>query len=406
MADRPLAGIRVIGTEQYMAGPYCTMLLADSGADVIKIERPDGGDPRRSMPPFAERDGVRKAVGFTAYNRNKRSLALDLRHSTGQAILAELIKTSDVLVDNLRPGALDRLGFGYDEVVGLNPRLIYAVISGFGRLAEHVGPYSDRPAFDIVAEAMGGIMHLVGFDDRPPSWTIYGMADVYSGLTTAYGIMLALHQRQHSGEGQMVDSAMFDNMLSLNERAISLFGATGESPHRGRPKAAYPRGAYETSDGWVALNVPDERIWTRLAEAIGRPDLVSDPRTSSGPARSANRHVVDDAMNAWLAVQSRDDAVSTLNECGVPVGPVNTAADIFADPHVEARGVIMQVDDPEVGRQRVARTSPMLSMHPELPAVAAPKLGGHTREILEDLLGYSSSEVDDLASQGVVRVAD
>lgn len=297
MTDRPLEGFRVVGTEQYMAGPYCTMMLADAGAEVIKIERPGVGDPRRSMPPFVEQGDVRKAVGFMGYNRNKRSVALDLRSEKGQEIFRRLLERSDALVDNLRPGALDRLGFGYEDVAVMNPRLVYAVISGFGRLADMQGPYADRPAFDIVAEAMGGIMHLVGFDDRPPSWTIYGLADVYSGLTTAYGVVTALLMRERTGVGQMVDSAMFDNMLSLNERAVAMFGATGESPHRGRPKAAYPRGAYEASDGWIALNVPDERIWSRLAEIIDRPELAEDERTSSGPARSANRQFVDDAIS-------------------------------------------------------------------------------------------------------------
>ena len=403
---RPLEGFRVIGTEQYMAGPYCTMMLADAGAEVIKIERPGVGDPRRAMPPFVGADSARKAVGFMGYNRNKRSVALDLRSEKGQAVFRRLLERSDALVDNLRPGALDRLGFGYEDVAVMNPRLVYAVISGFGRLADRQGPYADRPAFDIVTEAMGGIMHQVGFEDRPPSWTIYGMADVYSGLTTAYGVVTALLMRERTGVGQMVDSAMFDNMLSLNERAIAMFGATGESPHRGRPNAAYPRGAYEASDGWIALNVPDERIWERLAKIIGRPELTDDMRTSSGPARCANRQFVDDAISGWLAARTRDEAVTELNEGGVPVGPVNTAEDIFADPHVQARGMIMDVEDPDVGTQRFARTSPVLSAAPDLPATTAPRLGEHTREVLEGICGYSSAEVDDLASEGVVELAE
>ncbi|MDH3715441.1 MAG: CoA transferase, partial [Gammaproteobacteria bacterium] len=220
--QRPLSGVRVIGTDQYMAGPYCTMLLADAGAEVIKIERPGAGDPRRSMPPFVERDGQRKAAGFMGYNRNKKSVALDMRSAQGQAVFKRLAGVSDVLVDNLRPGALDRAGLGYDTLSALNPRLIYAVISGFGRLPGCQGPYGDRPAFDIVAEAMSGIMHLVGFEDKPPSWTIYGMADVYSGMVTAYGVMQALFMRERTGVGQMVDSAMYDNMLSLNESMVTL----------------------------------------------------------------------------------------------------------------------------------------------------------------------------------------
>jgi crotonobetainyl-CoA:carnitine CoA-transferase CaiB-like acyl-CoA transferase len=400
--QRPLSGVRVIGTDQYMAGPYCTMLLADAGAEVIKIERPGAGDPRRSMPPFVERDGQRKAAGFMGYNRNKKSVALDMRSAQGQAVFKRLAEVSDVLVDNLRPGALDRAGLGYDVLSELNPRLIYAVISGFGRLPGYQGPYGDRPAFDIVAEAMSGIMHLVGFEDKPPSWTIYGMADVYSGMVTAYGVMQALFMRERTGRGQMVDSAMYDNMLSLNESMVTLHACAGQSPHRGRPRNAYPRGAYAAKDGYIALNVPDERIWQRLAETMGRAALATDPRTNSGPARVENRQLVDAAIAAWLEPLTRTEAIDQLNEAGVPAGPVHTAEDVFACPQVAARGMLMPVDDPEV--YRFARTAPHLSANPQLPARPAPGLGQHTREVLEDLLGYGADEVDALAADEIVQL--
>ena len=222
-SQRPLTGIRVIGLEQYISGPYCTMLLADAGAEVIKIERPGTGDPRRAIPPFVERDGIKKAGGFLSYNRNKKSLALNLRSPTGQEILRQLVAVSDVVVENLRPGATTKMGLDYDSLKVINSRLIYAVISGFGRLPGYQTAYSERPAFDIVAEAMSGIMDLVGFADKPPTYTLYGMADVYSGVVTAYGIMQALFMRERTGQGQMVDSAMLDNMLALNERGLIAF---------------------------------------------------------------------------------------------------------------------------------------------------------------------------------------
>ena len=404
--QRPLSGIRVVGTDQYMAGPYCTMLLGDAGAEVIKIERPGSGDPRRAMPPFAERDGKKKAAGFMGYNRNKKSVALDIRSDAGKEVFRRLMAESDVLVNNLRPGALTRMGFGYDALKSINPRLVYAVISGFGRMEGYQGPYGDRPAFDIVAEAMGGIMHLVGFEDKPPSWTIYGMADIYSGMVTAYGVMQALFMRERTGEGQMVDSAMYDNMLSLNESMMALYSVAQQSPHRGRPRNAYPRGAYHTKDGYIALNVPDERIWGRLAECIGHPELAEDERTCSAPARIANREYLDPVIEAWMEKRTRAEAVDALNAIGVPTGPVYTAEDVFECPQVEARGMLMPVDDPEVGEYRFARTPPHLSAAPELPASPAPRLGEHTRPVLEDTLGYSSAEVDALATDGVVQVAD
>ncbi len=404
--QRPLSGIRVVGTDQYMAGPYCTMLLGDAGAEVIKIERPGSGDPRRAMPPFAERDGKKKEAGFMGYNRNKKSVALDIRSAACKEVFRRLMGTSDVLVNNLRPGALTRMGFGYADLKSINPRLIYAVISGFGRMQGYQGPYGDRPAFDIVAEAMSGIMHLVGYEDKPPSWTIYGMADIYSGMVTAYGVMQALFMRERTGEGQMVDSAMYDNMLSLNESMLALYSVAGQSPHRGRPRNAYPRGAYRTKDGYIALNVPDERIWQRLAEAMGHPELADDARTCSGPARAANRGFLDPIIDAWMENLTRAEAVDKLNAVGVPTGPVYTAEDVFECPQVEARGMLMAVDDPEVGEYRFARTPPHLSAATELPANPAPRLGEHTRSVLEGMLDYTADEVDTLAADGVVQLAD
>ena len=409
MADdvqRPLSGIRVVGLEQYMAGPYCTMLLADAGADVIKIERPGTGDPRRAMPPFAERDGKRKAAGFMSYNRNKKSLVLNIRSAGGQEVFRRLAATADVVVENLRPGSMTRLGLGQKEMRAKHPRLIWSIISGFGRLEGYRGPYSDRPAFDIVAEAMSGIMNLVGFADKPPSWTIYGMADIYSGQVTAYGIMQALFMRERTGRGQLVDSAMFDNMLALNESMIALYSVAGQSPERGKPRNLWPRGAYQTKDGYIAINIPDNILWTRLCAAMGRDDLAADERANSGTARSANSEFLQPVIEGWLGTMTRDEAVETLNGQGIPCGPIYNARDVFADPHVKARGMIMPIEDPEVGSFGFARSVPHMSAAPELPANPAPNLGQHSREILEGLLGYDAGEVDRLVADGVVETGE
>lgn len=404
--SRPLSGIRVIGLEQYMAGPYCTMLLADAGAEVIKIERPGKGDPRRGIPPFARRDDRKKAAGYMAYNRNKKSLALNLAAPEGQEILRGLAAVSDVVVENLRPGAMDKVGLGCEGLRGLNPRLIYAMISGFGRLPGYESAYAQRPAFDIVAEAMSGVMDLIGFQDRPPTFTLYGLADVYSGMVGAYGILQALFMRERTGEGQLVDVSLLDNMLALNERMVALYSVSGKEPQRGKPEHLWPRGAFKCSDGYVALNVPDDGIWARLATAVGRPDLVDDPRSTDGTSRAANADFLQPILEEWMADKTRAEVVDLLNEAGMPTGPVYTARDVFADEHFKVRGMLAEVDDPEVGRFAFARTTPHLSGAPEIPLEPSPALGAHTREVLEGLLGYPAGVVEELAMAGVVQLSD
>ncbi|MCJ7626963.1 MAG: CoA transferase [Longimicrobiales bacterium] len=401
---RPLSGVRVIGLEQYMAGPYCTMLLADAGAEVIKIERPGKGDPRRGIPPFARRDDCKKAGGYMAYNRNKKSLALNVGAEEGREVLRRLARVSDVVVENLRPGAMDKIGVGYEGMKKLNPRIIYAMISGFGRLPGYESDYAQRPAFDIVAEAMSGVMDLIGFEDRPPTYTLYGLADVYSGMVGAYGIMQALFMRERTGEGQMVDISLLDNMLALNERMVTLYSVSGKAPQRGKLEHLWPRGAFQCSDGYVALNVPDDGIWARLAITLGRPDLVDDPRSADGASRAANAHFLQPILEEWMADKTRTEVVDAFNAAGMPTGPVYTAEDVFADPHFRVRGMLAEVDDPEVGPYTFARSVPHLSAAPEIPLAAAPALGSHTREVLEGLLGYSPAEVDALAEAGVVGV--
>ena len=402
--DRPLTGIRIIALEQYMAGPYCTMLLADAGAEVIKIERPGSGDPRRSIPPFAEKDGTRKAGGFMAYNRNKKSFCLNVQSDEGKTIYLDLVKSADVVVENLRPGSTDKLGIGYKDLKVINPKLIYAAISGFGRLEGYKGPDSDRPAFDIVAEAMSGIMHLVGFEDKPPSWTIYGMADVYTGLCTSYAITQALFQREKTGKGQFVDSAMLDAMISLNERMVMLYTITGEEPHRGRLKHLYPRGAFKCKNGYLAMNVPDDLVWARLCKSMERDDLIDDVKSNTGTARVANGDFLGPIIEEWLSKKTRDEAEKILNKNGIPVGSVYTAKDIFESEQVKARRSLIDIEDPDVGTYQFARGPVMLSDAPEIETNPAPDLGQHTHEILSSILGYSDEQINELINSNTIGI--
>lgn len=404
--QHPLSGVRVIGLEQYMSGPYCTMLLADAGAEVIKIERPGRGDPRRAIPPYVEKDGIKKAGGFLSYNRNKKSLALDLRSSEGQEILRRLVKVSDVVLENLRPGAMAKIGLDYEHLKTINPRLIYAMISGFGRLPGYETDYSRRPSFDIVAAAMSGVMDLLGFSDKPPTDTLYGMADILSGISGAYGITQALYMRERTGQGQIVDISLLDSMLALNERMVTLYSVTGEAPLRGKLRHLYPRGAFKCRDGYVALNTPDDIIWGRLAKTIGRPDLVDDPCCADGTSRAASAEFIQPLVENWMADKTRAEVVDALNAAGVPTGPVYTAKDVFEDDHFRQRHMLVDVEDPEVGPLTFARTAPHLSTAPEIPTNPAPNLGQHTRSILEDLLGYQAEQIDRLAAAGIIGVND
>jgi len=400
---RPLEGLVVLGAEQFIAGPYCTMLLADAGAEVIKIERPGVGDPRRTIGPYVMAPDGKSRVsgGFLEYNRNKKSVTLNIQSPEGKDILRRLAAQADVLVENFRPGTLDRLGLGYSQLSEINPRLVYAAVSGFGQLPEYQGPYSSWPAFDIVAEAMGGVMHMVGFADRPPLTTLYGLADTYSGLVTAFGIMQALWARERTGRGQFVDTSMYDAMLAINERALAAYSLTGEVPGRGRETIQGPRGAFLAKDGYVALNIPTDDQWSRLTTAIGRPELIEDERTRSGPARAANEDFVRPILEEWMSGLTKAEVVERLLAAGVPAGPVQTADEIFACPHVAARRMLVDIEDPRLGTIRMARTPVRLSNAGEVEGRPAPGLGEHTGEVLSRI-GVAPAELEALQAKGVI----
>lgn len=404
-SERLLAGVRVLALEQYMSAPYCTLLLADAGAEVIKIERPGSGDPRRAIPPFVERNGVRMGVGFMAYNRNKKSLALNLKSERGRDLYRALVAKSDVVVENLRPGSVDRMGLGYEALSKLNPGLIYAAVSGFGRLPGREGPYGDWPSFDVVAEAMGGVMHMIGFADKPPSPSIYGMPDLYAGMAAAHGVSMALYRRSVTGRGQFIDSAMYDGVLSLNERMISLAANTGARPRRGDPPGFYPRGPMPVRDGYVAFTIPDDIMWRRFCRMLDRPDLLEDPRLTTPDLRTENRALLDDIVRPIFAELTRDDAVRRLHDVGVPAGPVQASDDLLVCPQLEARGVRVSVDYEGFGDLTFVRTPLLTSDAPDVPTNPAPTLGRDTHRILIEILDLPDAEVSRLAEESVIGTA-
>ncbi len=397
----PLAGLRVVAIEQYISAPYCTMLLADAGAEVIKIEQPGGGDPRRTIGPFApSTDGHVSTGGFLSYNRNKKSLTLDLKQPSAQRALRELIARSDVVVENLRPGALEKLGISVPQLLQDNERLIYAAISGFGRMG--AGPYAQRPAFDIVVEAMSGIMNIVGFADREPLTTLYGLPDTYTGLVAAYNVALALIQRGVSGKGQLLDIAMYDCMIALNERSVMNYSYSGVSPVRGAERVAGPRGAFKAVDGYVALSCPTDLIWSRLARLMDREDLIDHPDTRTAADRAAAEPLMREVIEAWLADKTRDEATDLMMAAGVPAGPVQTMEDVFSCPHVAARGTLLEVEDGQGERRRMAKPATAGSRMAHAQPLRPPRLGEHNEEILGGVLGYSAAQLEELVRSGVI----
>src|SRR5438876_1995277 len=353
--QKPLDSIRVLSYEIQVAGPYCTMMLGDQGADVIKVERPEGGDTARGGAPKIKNDkGQTQSGSFLRFNRTKPSVTLNLKSDRWRQIFRELARKSDVIVENFRPGLLEEMGIGYKALSELNTGLIYACISGFGSLDGYLGPYSKRPAYDIVAQAMGGLMNTRGQSDGPPTCLRVALGDIVSGMQAAYAIMLALYQRTQTGRGQYVDVAMYDTIIGLAERSVTAYSLTGHALERGREPYMAPWGPFRCSDGWVAIIVATERDWSRFCEAIERPDLVGREGATSGPERAASMGGwLGEIVDEWFARHTKTEASEKLLAAGLPVGPVQDAREIMECSHVEARKTLIDVPDEVLGSVRL-----------------------------------------------------
>ena len=402
----PLAGIRVLSNEVQVAGPYCSMTLADRGAEVIKLERPKYGDSAREGAPMVKNAAGERVSGyFMRFNRNKRSLTLNLREAKGKEIYKELAMRSDVVIDNLRPDSMNELGLGYPDLEPLNPGLIYVSISGFGTMQELKGVYAGRPAYDIVAQAMGGLMYTCGQEGGPPTWLGIALGDLYSAALAVQGIMFALYERTKTGRGQYIDVSMYDGIISLAERSITAYSLTGRVLERGIEPFIAPWGPFQTQDGWIAIVVPTERDWSRFCEAMGRPDLASVAgETDSGPARAKNMRegFLKAIVESWFAGQTTQQVVDNLLAQGLPVGPVQNARDIFECPHAKERGALIEVDDPVAGRVKLV--GPPIKMSNQMDCIArpAPRLGEHNEQVLGEVLGYTPEQIEELRASGVL----
>lgn len=394
----PLAGLKVIEMGSFIAGPFCGQLLADLGADVIKVEPPIRGDAMREWGA-SRKNG--QALWWQVIARNKRSLALDLRQAEGQRVISDLLGQADVLIENFRPGTLEKWDLGPARLHERNPRLIIGRVSGFGQ----TGPWSNRTGFGAIAEAMAGLRHLGGFPDRPPVRTGLSIGDSLAGMFTCIGVLAALQNRQETGKGQVVDVGITDAVLAVGESVLAEYSATGAIRERtgtSLPKIA-PSNIYPTADGsWVLIAGNGDAIFRRLAAAMEQPDLLDDPRFESHRARGEHQQVLDDIVGAWTSRLPLAQVLELMEEHAVPAGPISTAADVHANPHFRARGAVVDVDTRDLGTLSMQGVVPRLSATPGSVRWAGPELGEHTDEILSDLLGYGAHAIADLKASGTV----
>jgi crotonobetainyl-CoA:carnitine CoA-transferase CaiB-like acyl-CoA transferase len=392
-----LAGIRVLDLTRVLAGPYCTQALADAGADVVKVEEPKKGDDTRGWgPPFVSGE----SCYFLAVNRGKRSLTLDLKHARGRELLGELMADSDVLVENFRPGTLDRLGFSYEACRARNPRLVYASVSGYGG----DGPLAGRPGYDAVIQGEAGIMSVTGVPGGPPLRVGASLVDVLAGMNATQGILLALLRRQATGQGGRVEVTLLEGALSMLAYHNATWLLAGEVPRRlgNRHPNLAPYETFEAADGYVIVGVGNDSLWRAFCQAAGRPDLLADPRFATNALRVSNY----DALRAELAPLIRSRGVGewlqALESAGVPCGRVRTVAEALESDQVRARGLLLDVEHPTLGRGRYVGSPISLDGAGRGSLRPPPLLGQHTEEILAERLGLAAEEVRALRAQGVV----
>lgn len=392
----PLSGVKVLDLTQIMAGPMCTMLLADMGADVIKIERPNGGDDTRRMGYRLTSD---ISGGFLALNRNKRSIAMDLRAEAGKAVFKRMTKTADIVVENFRPGVMDRLGLGYDTLSELNPALVYASISGFGG----TGPYRNRGGFDLVAQGMSGLMSITGFPDSPPAKVGVPITDIGAGSFTAFGILSAYIYAQRTGQGQQVDGSLMEAGIAYTIWESSEYFATGEipGPLGSAHRVNAPYQALRTSDGYINIGAASQPTWEQFCRAIGQEALIEDPRYLEPNDRKAREGELAELLEGILSEHTTDYWMEQLESAGVVAGPIYDMAQVYTDEQVLARDMLVELKDDELGDLRNIGVPVKLSATPGRIRHRGPALGQHTREVLLEH-GYAEEEVNALITAGVV----
>lgn len=391
-----LLGIRVLDMSRVLAGPFTGMLLADMGADVIKLEIPGRGDDSRQFPPFIGEE----SMYYVNLNRGKKSITINLKTEEGKNIFKELIEQCDVLLENFRPGTMDKLGLGYEELKEINPRLVYAAISGFGQY----GPYNTRPGYDIIGQAMGGLLSITGWPNSPPTRSGTAIGDILSSLFCTVGILGALKVRDQMGVGQLVDVSLVDSVFAALENIPQVYYVDGHIPERigNRYEFIYPYDTFETSDGWVVIGIANDSLWNRFLKAT-KLGLEDDPRYKTNPLRVENHEPLRAEIEKWTKPKSKDEVLDLLNEAGIPCCPIYDVKEASEDPHIMgARKMVQDMKQPGIGTVKIQGNPIKMSLTDPQPRGPAPSLGGDTLKVLEEILGLSEDRFKQLREKGVV----
>lgn len=393
---KPLEGIRVLDFTHVLAGPYATMILADLGAEVIKIERPKIGDDSRGFGPY--RNG--ESAYFANINRNKYGMVLNLKDQKAKEIVKELVKKSDIVIENFKPGTMEKLGFSYEEFSKINPKIIYVSISGFGK----TGLYKDRPGYDMIVQAFGGIMSITGPEGGPPVRVGTSVGDITAALFASLGVLSALIKREKTGKGEFIDVAMLDCQLAILENAIMRYYIAGEipGPLGTRHPSIVPFQAFMAKDDWIVIAVGNDNLWGKFCKAVGREELIDDPRFKTNPKRLENYKVLKPIIDEIIAQKSVDEWLSIFTEAGVPSTRINTIDKTIDDPHVKARGILQNINHPVIGDMLLPKLPIMFSGNSMDIRTPAPLLGEHSEKILREVLGYSDDEISNLKEKGVL----
>ena len=383
---KPLTGLRVLDLSRVLAGPYCAMMLADYGADIVKIEPPKVGDDSRAFGPFV---GDESAY-FMSLNRNKRSMTLNFKRQADCDLFKELVKHADIVLENYRPGTMEKFGLGYDELKKINPKIIYAACSGFG----HSGPYQYKPAYDIIVQAMGGIMSITGPEGGEPCRVGASVGDIIAGMFTAYGIMMALHHRGNTGEGQKVDVGMLDCQVAVLENAIARYVTSGSvpTPLGNRHPSISPFSSFTAQDGHIIVGAGNDRLWTKLCNILEKPELLTDSRFDNNSNRTAHVKELTGILNEVFSKKTIAEWMTVLEEAELPCAPINTVDKIVNDPQIKAREMIVEVEHPVAGHLKMAGLPIKMSATPGAVERPAPLLGQHTAELLKEILGWDEAK--------------